>query len=452
MNGFSAVLPRSSRWTTCLALLATSLLIQTGCDEYRISMRIRGGSIERTFSLWDGDEPQVFEEELAARLAREYGKSVGVGENSVTGSFSEAMPQDVGGAGSYTSIATPLGSAGRYSERFRGTDDLVAQLEDVNEGIDRLTDLIAGWLASELGDDPDALVLARFVRERVRPDLKNLYLYVHMSSMLGDAETAYARAIQYLEEREYFRPAELPRITRSFQDESGGLGGGLARLLATKLGVASDQPVPAKLGFLLDSERAETSFEAYVRSTPAFLAWLETHREVEADKQAEKWFDSEFEPVILGFLRLSFDGADLRVALELPEAPFATNGVWDPGTKQVEWLAKLPRETQPSAFAYALWSEPSEAFQKAHFGGVALRGEELFDYAFVYAALTTDETSEWDAFVVALEPGQPLVASLRGFRFSDEPRDPEAEAKGELSTRAKGLIEPLSEAIEAKAW
>ncbi len=206
-----------------------------------------------------------------------------------TGEFAGALPGDVGGAGSYTNIATSLGNAGFYLERFRGEDDLAAKTARRLQATDQVTDLILGWSRAELGREPHYQDLRKFLDIQFRQDLKNLGYYIppnwqgDYSATAGMSvekaraanekaeSTAMFRFGQYLVEHGYLRFGDLPEVFRAFsENDDQNVARLIQRLVARKLGVPDSQSIPKSLAFLADPDAIDASWEKYLVTTSVF--------------------------------------------------------------------------------------------------------------------------------------------------------------------------------------
>ena len=133
-------------------------------------------------------------------------------------------------------------------------------------------------------------------------------------------------------------------------------------------------------------------------------------------------------------------GDRLTVGLKTDRPPILTNGRWSAESASIKWAPRIvPGDDLPPAFAYAVWDEPDEAAQRAHFGMIVLQEKMLLDYCTWYRGLTERERGEWDALIDALQPGPQLISDLEAFRFSDEPVD------GDKNKRlANSMIESIA--------
>ena len=443
-------------------VLAASLA-SCSYDRYQIRMQPDGESVERQITCARINTQkgktanQAFPEEKLAEIAKLYEKRVTPPEaleHTFVGRFKGKLPNSVGGAGFYSHFASSLGSVSSYTERFGGNDDPHGMIEKAQMAADQLTEILIGWLGSELKDDPNLKRLREFLDVRVRHDLKNAALYVWVAEIGRQdggkgLEEALVRICQYLVEREYFSQDQVPALLRltTLPDSSDGELALFRRLVAHGMGVPLEKPVPASLSFLTDQERAEESLSRYLKTT-------ETHRKRMADWQQAKKADPKApEPspddimseLFEDLAQFSLFGSDDRVdvALACATEPFSTNGKWDPEKKQVTWSSGIPDEEFLSVFRYALWTAPDEKAQIRQFGKTALSGEELMEYAIWRNALNADEGKEWDEFLSTLRPGEAMKEKLGSFAFSaktEDVKDQKAMAKAgcELISGALG--------------
>jgi hypothetical protein len=428
-----------------LSLVVLAALV-TGCprNQYVVELTPQGDAVERklTFFREDGTDTngipncKEFPEDQLAAIKALYppGAVKPDGRRHVArGTFSGAMPGDVGGAGNWISLKTSLGQAILYAERFRGNDDLAATAAKRLQAADQLTDLVIGWSRQELGAEPQYGNLRKFLDGDFRRDLKNLGLYQWVGG-LAEAFRAKAgeefvvRYGQYLLERGYFKPGQLPEwfaaLTRDDTHQTSLL---VQRLVADKLGLATNAPLPAAFAFLADETTAQASFEKYLATSELFRVRLrqwEAERGEHPDAKEPKPEDLETEliGVLLGW-DLGGGNDRLTVKLSLPSAPLHTNGKWDAEQRRVLWEAELgdnPERPCLPAFCYAGWSAANRSFQEEHFGRVLLEGEDLLQYCLWRASLNAARAGEWDAWLSGLKPDASLTNALDTFRFSGE--------------------------------
>jgi hypothetical protein len=443
----------------CLAIVG---LLVTGCpqNQYMVELKPHGKTIERKLSFYrtDGKDTngvpkyQSFPTNELEAITGVYptGAVTNDGEgHSAAGEFGTAMPVDVGGAGSYTNLATSLGSAGFYLERFRGNDDLVSMTEERFKAADQLTSLLIGWSKAELGGEAHYPELRQFLDVNFRHDLKNVGSYTsaiwETDATRGQALTpdevgnandrseveTMARCGQYLIERGYLKISEVPKLFEliSGHDEKATMQF-MQRLVARKMGVGDAEPVPKSLEFLAEPDATEKSFDKYLATTEIYQAklreWEEKKKSNPQEKQPEpSEVVADLLPRVIG-LHLDIGGSDdhVLVKLSLASQPIHSNGRWDETNQLVVWESLLQQKedaTGVPTFCYANWCDPDEKFQKEHFGRVILKGDELIQYCLWRGGLGDKWGAEWDAMVAGLQQGTGWKEKVEGFHFSDEP-------------------------------
>ena len=203
------------------------VLVIGGCihNYYRVEITPDGDGFQRELTCWRSEgekdsELQPFDQQEIEKIRPLYQgheTTDGGKKHKFSGRFTNQTPADVGGAGSYTRFVSPLGTLTCYVERFRGNDDLRGELARRNAAADRLVDLLQGWLASKLGQEPGFDNLRRFLDKDFRRDVKNLILYAWSGNLaseyLAESEGEFlVRAGQYLCERGYAKPEEVPGL------------------------------------------------------------------------------------------------------------------------------------------------------------------------------------------------------------------------------------------------
>ncbi len=420
-------------------LLGMFCVLVTGCphNDYTVELKPKAGAMERTLTFYraDGTDAnggpnyQTFPSNELAAITRVYpaGAVKPEGQRYVArADFAVAMPHDVGGAGSYTNLATSLGDAGFYLERFRGDDDLVAKTARQYHAADQLADLVIGWTQTEFGHEPGWQNLHGFLDGDFRKDLKNAGRYFQLGltvslSNTNAPEEFMARYGQYLIERGYLKPAGAPELYLIINGDDAAILRWIRRLTAEKMGLKTSDPLPKSFAVLADPAAFQKSWENYLAQGDLYRtklkAWEEKSK-LDPNLAAPKPLDAPND-LIQELLGWSLDGEDdqLTVKLALPHAPHRTNGKWSDG--QVEWTVNLGdfRNTLP-AICYAGWSNPNDAFQSAHFGAVILADEELSEYCLWQNGLTGSQSAEWESFLNRLQPGEKLAKNLKNFRFT----------------------------------
>ena len=462
---------------------AAVVFLVAGCgrsNDYTVELKPRGDIIERKLVVYttaDGKSKAGITNhqslkssefnELAAitALYPAHGRISNSNHYIFKGDFTNDLPNDVGGTGVYKHLATSLGEAGFYVERFRGNNDLAGLSEQRFKAADRLADLFVGWSRMELGRQPGYQKLRHFLDVDLRHDLKTLVEYGWERQLVigyntNATEEYGVRFGQYLLEHGYFTLEEIPGLFRESWDNPQRVGIRIQRLMARKMGVAENQPVPALLSFLTNETRMAKSFDKYFASTAIYRAKLkqwEQERKTNPDlkKPEPKVVGDQAVGFVLGYLiEPGFLGLgdNLTVRLSLPAPPLHSNGRWDGNLQQVVWESILDDRTT-NAFhgpfsCYASWAQASEVFQKEHFGKVALTGDELTKYCLWRSSLESKLGDEWDMFLTRLKPGDGLMEKIDAFRFSGE-LDPAGTNQSQvISSFSYDLRSQLRKALE----
>ncbi len=320
--------------------------------------------------------------------------------------FEGKTPDDIGGAGAVQRWSSPLGSVTLYSERFRGDDDLVKQIETLSAAADRFVEVLIGWWGHELKADENWPKLKAFLDEQFRRDLKNAGLYAWQSRAVGSDEadaTLIVRVGQYLAEREYFEWADVPRLSREISDDGPKL---LQRLVADRM-VGRDKPVPASLAFLGNERDMKNSLEAWYRTTPEFAASGDESPNVDA---------VIFSPLQTLGLEIFPQTEQVNVTFAADAEPGWTNGTWDVEKKAVTWSQRMNGPVKPPAFAWAVWAEADAAVQQRRLGKVAYEGNELAQFVMWYAGLEGEAKQRADALIESLGGEPDAQAKLEALR------------------------------------
>lgn len=461
--------------------IALCLLLCCGCDEnvYELRMAIAGGSLDRELTCWredpaDKKEPlRVFPAEEMNRLAAIYGTRPKGAEDkrkhTFRGTFVGSTPSDIGGAGFSRQLTTAFGALTCYSERFRGDDDLLRSLERPQRACDQLIDLVTGWLETELGNVDGWTQLRAFMTTQLRHDLKNAVLCAALPTLReqtsSDTEqngaqekrdfVELARAAQYLVERDYLTPEQVPDMVnlavrahyRRTDDVRSRLSQLLDSMLRRTAALPEQAPVLAALADFVESGDVKASFDAYVKTTDA---WREHQRkwhenppqDDSAGPQPIEVLEAINDDLLKSILSEGASGR-LTAALNCPAQPCLTNGRWDAEQGVVVWQVSLHGARRLPALAYAVWAEANEPFQKEHFGDVILQGDKLAQYVVWRAGLDADKAREWDEFVAGLKPQDSPVTQLEQFLFEDErerPVPPEERLAYSLANPGRGLL------------
>jgi hypothetical protein len=466
---------RDTRKCIHFILSLLSCLLLTGCphNEYVVELKPQGNTIRRTLTFFCADgfntntglpDYRSFPDGELAAISNLYP----AGNLSTNGlvyvaraDVSNAVPNDIGGSGGYSNFVTTLGSAAFYTERFRGDDDIATRTEVRLKAADQLADFTLGWSKAQFGGLQHYDRLREFFQNDFRRDLKNAGLYWWLGGIAAnDGTNGYveyiARFGQYLVDRGYFRTADLPQFSQSFTSgDTDALVSLVQRFVASKLGIQNARELPNELASLSNADSLAASWNNYLSTTPQYRQLLWKWRE---QRLKATWLQPSYvvhklgvpggptnapappkpepgdivEPLFKQFIQFDYDTPDdIRVSLELPAAPLYSDGRWEPAEGKVKWqrdieqtggsgidnYGKLPALP---AFFYAVWTQPDQAFQTAHFGSLTVTGHDLLLYNLWHAGLTRAESSECDALLAGIHPDNNPAAVVRDFHFSDE--------------------------------
>ncbi len=427
------------------------LLIIAGCEEYKycIEMKPCGQGVERKLTC-----PDNLTEDKRAAIAKLYEKQID--SNIFWGTFDANLPNDLGGAGFYTTFRTDMGQATLYSERFGGNDNVNDTLEKVRMIADRGVDFFIGWLEHELGDDPNFARLKVFCNENVRHDVKNLAVYFWLSdnslkTQNNTSEEMFMRMVHYVMERGYLRPKRMYFFVAGSMADVEQIFQLLRQWIADKMNYSSPEIATERLGFLSDTKRVEQSTNGYVRTTDFFAKAWEAKKLQENDPNSEPpqidVGDLILHDIDLEFDFFSWSKRKVEVKLACPNEPFHTNGEWNQLASQVVWASTIAGDEKLPTFFYAAWSEPNREYQQEHFGRVVLANEDLAQYCIWRENLDEGKAQEWDSFILSLNPGEDLIGRLNTFQFS---ADRQKGLDSEESDLAKKLRELILAALKAE--
>ncbi|HUT62308.1 MAG TPA: hypothetical protein VNA25_31095 [Phycisphaerae bacterium] len=462
----------------CL-VMAAAFLVSCEKFKYEIEMAVQGEMLARQLCVSrsvtdkEGDKPETVPDEVVGRLAKLYEKhkpNEDGTRHTFRGRFKGRTPDDVGGAGFFTNLKTSMGSTVMYIERFRGSDDLLKQVNTRSQAVDKAMDLMIGWLETELGKTSDFDKLRKFLDKDLRYDLKNLSLYLWVlhsdasrevnagkeeNTTKAQAEIA-ARAIQYLLERDYVKAQDVPLVYRVQQTEASAqvkaLVALLGRIIAAKAGAATPATLEKISSLAADGDAAGASLVKYLSQTDEYKQrvkqWEQRpNSDPNEAKPAPMSMLSDYATQAVG-IELMATEDDLQIKLACPSNPLQTNGKYDELAKVLSWSRQIQQASQHPrmpVLCYAVWAKPDEDSQKKHFGRTVLRGEELLEYCLWHDSLDAKEAAKWDRFVASLAPGPKLEEKLDAFKLVEPPPVPpekvELEAPPEdYSEVAKRLI------------
>jgi hypothetical protein len=452
--------------------LAVLCVLLTGCphNDYTVELKPQTNGVERTLIFYRADGSnssgvpnyQPFPSNELAAITGVYpaGAVKPDGQRYVaTGEFTGRLPNDVGGAGSYTNFVTSLGDAGFYLERFQGNDDLATQTARRFRTADQIADLAIGWTQTEFGRERGYKHLRKFLDEDFRRDIRNAGLYFWIAEVSDLSNTnAFdeftARIYQYLLERGYVKLSDAPELYLFFRDgqDDSAILRMIKRLAAQKMEILPAEPLPKSFAVLDDTKAFGKSWERYLARSDLYRAKVKewekkkrTNPKLEAPKPLDVLSDlvgNMSEP-----FRMSDEETDhLTVKLALNRAPNHTNGKWQGG--QVVWTADLDAGRALPAFCYATWSNPDARFQTERFGRVILDGDGLSEYCLWRSVLNAEQARGWETFLAGLRPGSELKKRLEAFQFTAEPV-PTAGTTNQIEIGHKLLIDALGKETNA---
>lgn len=434
---------RCFRKPPLLGALLAACVVLTGCphNDYTVDLKPTANGLERTLTFYraDGSSNGVpnyleFSTNELAEISRVYpaGAVKADGKRFVArGEFAGPMPDDIGGAGSYSRPSTSLGTAGFYLERFRGDDDLAGGTEKQFRAADQITDLVIGWARTEFGQERGWEELRKFLDGDFRHDLKNAGLYFRTGRVCNLSDTNApdefaARFARYLLDRGYLMLSDAPKVSALIAEgmDSSALPGIIQRLAAEKMGLAPHEPRPKSFAALADAAALEKSWEHYLAQTDLYRAKLaDWEQKIKANPKLEQPKPSEaLDGLIPAWLGVSAGNGEtdhLTVRLALNRAPDHSNGKWQEG--KVVWGVALEPDRALPVLCYASWSNPDEQFQSAHFGKVVLAGDELAQYCLWQSGLDGKLAAGWETLLAGLQPGDGLKEKLEAFKFSGQP-------------------------------
>ena len=430
------------------------LLIIAGCIEekeykYCIEMKPCEQGVERKLTCSGS-----FSYEELERIAALYENRIN--RHTFSGRFDANLPNDVGGAGFYSTFNTNMGQAASYSERFRGDDDLYVKLNQMGLRVDQLIDFIIDWLEFELGDDPNFYKLHEFCDNNLRQDCKNLYYYiwlVQITSEYQDINEEFGmRVLNYFYERDYISQKEvLLLLEGSDETTEESVYNFFRRFVAVKMRYSDPNVVAERLTFLSDNKHLEKSIYRYIPTTDIYKNLWETKKIEEADPNAEPPETGDILCLVLEETGFDFDlfapTYTIEVKLNCDREPFASNGQWNGAAHQVVWSVNtykhyfyiLEVPLLPTYF-YSSWSTPDKKFQEEHFGRVILSDEDLAEYCLWKYNLDKGLGKEWDSFVLSLNPGEDLEGRLNAFRFSIDLQKVLDTNQSDLAKKPRELI------------
>jgi len=414
-----------------VVILLAAIMVCPGCEEYQYSIEMTpdGDTIKRTISF----SSNLPDEEKRA-VEKFYPDQIDT--NTFSGAFRVEIPNDVGGAGYYTYLATSMGSTATYKERFRGDDDLNQHIVDFQVFVDRYVDFTINWLEFELGKEPNFGNLRTFLDKNLRTDARNFGLYLGLSGVVGRydsnaADEFHQRVVLYFEQRGYIEPGRLDILTEVDTRSDEELRKLVRNIIAREMGCCREGEDSNKLAFLDSSDSIEKSVIRYIRSTERYQQMREEEKLSKNDANLPPP-DVDIQEFISGGAPIPFEfnlfgtTYKVNVCLKCPCKPFKTNGQWQEVDKKIFWSEAIKGKYDLPTFFYASWSEPNNDFQSRHFGRVILEGKNLADYCYWEKSIEAERARQWNEFLSGIDPNMEIAKAVKKFRFADESAEPNA--------------------------
>ncbi|MBL9092397.1 MAG: hypothetical protein JNL96_14315 [Planctomycetaceae bacterium] len=449
--------------TVCRSIFCLAVALFVGCGEhtvYELTLEPGPEGLRRTLVAWREEPVKRLSDAEVDRLAALYPERVG-GEADIRqefrGTYRGPLPADVGGAGSFQAVESPLGVGYTYLERFRGTLDQDSALYDRRAAVDRFCDLLIEWADKQLEANEHRAAVRRFLQQEFRQDARNVaaILALEADEAIPEAESdevaplhpALVKLLALLVERGYFEPHEPALFLGPGQPESKALEGLARRAVARRCGFSRAQ-VDSLYAALPKGEAFAESWRSFLKSTPEYaLLVRQGNGKPSAAGPAE-------EPDALGVLTIVLepilgDGAAVlfargldvvRIRLKLPQAPYQTSGSWSAHDGEVRWTFSLRASGGRARVCYAAWSAADAEFQNKHFGKLALADAKLARFAVLYQLLEPRQREELADHLRSLEPGDAIKGRARDFQLIGAADD---EAKATVAELLELLAENL---------
>ena len=410
--------------------ITLAAVVVSGCRQnlYQVDMEASDDGFQRTMQ-WDvtkhNDSSAAETQSDTTLMSRIYKRQVTKDKQfKGSGKFIGRTPNDVGGNGWWVCYPSAFGTTWAYIEEFRGQDDAVLQLNQMFSVVDKITNMLSDWLGSEMGKDPNFPKLDAFINKDLRHDLRNVitlfYAYQITKTESDEEKDSALLAVQgkiaaYLLKRNYISIKEIPLLARASEEAKNDSPEMLLnlfhRVIARRMGIADDKPLPQSLAFLKTQETIVESLTNYMKTLPEVKKTLaEIVKDRDQKQPSEKDFEDAFGKVMEDICKpvrdtfmlfLDYDTVDLTLKTKI--APHTTNGLYDPEINMVTWSNNIELRSDkyfsPPAVCYAIWAEADKKAQQKHLGQVCLEGEELMQYCLWRAALTPAEAKEWQGLV-----------------------------------------------------
>lgn len=455
---------RSPRWSASLILIGC-LLPLIGCVRnemiYEVTIRPTPDGFERSLVVWRQDtvtkpDDQEASKEVSLPTEEQALLEAIYGTGRIEGyrhqfrrQFGQQIPNDIGGAGVLICSQSSLGRSFHYQEGFRGHFTSRDERQAYHEAIDHFFDHVTQWLRFEWSNNdtvqPEAHAeqLVDTIDQTLRDDahrLLNLLLVLRAAESFPSVDeqdvSGELLLSQFLLERGCLDGKQLVRLIGGTAQIGGehALLDGLVSVLARKSGVPEQAEVLQQLRrWLEDGER----FSAYLEQTPEYQQLLQAAND--AGEEPPEVESVATQPLMEHLLPLLFTKSpnSVTIRLQTDHEPFATNGQWDPTTRAVVWVKRLPDRDAVGTFllpkiVMAQWSIPDQAFQTRLFGAVEFNDNRLASYHVWLDRLDAPRQTQWNATLDQLaeatqaESRRQAFATLQGIVASADEVDAQA--------------------------
>lgn len=413
-------------------LVVVAAMALAGCGKtYVVEMSVDGDQVQRSTSVYARAETQPFAQTEPSSGPVISGAVVdGIGENSHVLHY-----------------GTSVGRAWIYVERIRGDNCPAEVLQDRFASADQLADLLADFAGKRFSKHKEYPKLRRFLDEDLRKDLKNLsaFMFVAEASKRMDLKpkddapkavemNLSARLVEYLLDHQYLSKNDVPVLFVSINSLAHDGTGDLVRtILHNKAGLKDEAFINDLLAARPDGD--PRSFNQVLIKNRKYLAFAKEHRqEAPATSPAEST-PSDYAAHLVGKLLGNWPMAyglwpwsdQVNMSLKIHGSAVVTNGEYRAEDQAIYWINEVSGEAFP-VIQYAVWSQPDEAFQQQHFGGLAFKGAELAQYCLWRKGLKDEDGRRWDALLLTLTP-QNIRPVLKAYADALEKSSPSGQTE-----------------------
>ncbi|HEY3244262.1 MAG TPA: hypothetical protein VGM03_13025 [Phycisphaerae bacterium] len=386
-----------------------------GCERERFEVlmqRLPDGRVRRAITIWTENEDKVVatSDTVLARYRAIYGEPLVRDAEKYTFAtiINTDWPKDIRGDGaenhgSFSVLSSPMGKSAVYLERLPG----MTSPRDLVRNQQQLADLTVRALAAYVQQQPGLVrqcqPLVRFLDSELRADLENVALNSWLGHVGGAKDDqVLLPTFSYLLEHGY---ADVGDVCALAEYDTQILLRRALRKIAAVLGTSVDA-LPPELARLKDPKALRVALQQGLAAIGSS--------------------DEELAALMGGSLAGSGSSGDISgiVTWRFEEKPVTTNGKRDELAGELRWTARGTAASELPQVLLAVWAQPDEAFQQAHFGSVIL-SEHLPAFNAWFNSLSPAESARWEEFVATLHPDSDLDERLENFRF--KPAPPQAE-------------------------